>query len=56
MCSKLDSVTEEEFDASYLRMKATYANNNGILKYVEKGWVGNNSKWKKRWPRWSRMF
>jgi hypothetical protein len=32
----LDSVTKEEFDAAYPRMKAIYANNNAILKYVEK--------------------
>jgi hypothetical protein len=43
----LDSVTKEEFDATYRRMKATYTNNNAVLEYVEKGWVGNDSRWKK---------
>jgi hypothetical protein len=47
MCLMLDSVTKEEFDATYRRMKATYTNNNAVLEYVEKGWVGNDSRWKK---------
>jgi hypothetical protein len=56
MCSILDLTTKEQFDAAYRRFKVTYANNNRILKYVEKGWIGNNSQWRRMWPRWSRMF
>jgi hypothetical protein len=56
MCSMLDSTTKEQFDAMYRRFKVTYANNNRVLKYVEKGWTGSNSQWRRMWPRWSRMF
>jgi hypothetical protein len=56
MCSMLHLVTKEKFDTTYQRMKATYANNNGIINYVKKWWTGNNNKWKKLWLRWNRMF
>jgi hypothetical protein len=56
MCSMLDSITKEQFDAMYRRFKVTYANNNRVLKYVEKGWTRSNSQWRRMWPRWSKMF
>jgi hypothetical protein len=52
----LDSMTEEQFVVAYRRFKVTYANNNGILKYVKKGWTGSNSQRRRMWPRWNRMF
>lgn len=56
MCSTLESLIEEEVDAMYQRLKTIYANNNLILKYVDKRWIGDNSQWKCMWARWSIMF
>jgi hypothetical protein len=43
MCNILEAVTEEDFNEVYGRFKTIYENDAGILKYVEKGWVGNES-------------
>lgn len=56
MCSMLESITEEQFNDTYSKFKITYANDKKVLKYVEKGWAGENSPWKRMWPRFSRMF
>jgi hypothetical protein len=56
MCNMLEVVTEEDFNEVYGRFKTTYANDAGVLKYVEKGWAGNESLWRLMWPRWMRMF
>ena len=51
MYNMLEVVTEEDFNEVYGRFKTTYANDVGVLKYKEKGWVGNKSLWRLMWPR-----
>jgi hypothetical protein len=56
MCNMLEGVTEEDFNEVYRRFKTIYENDAGVLKYVEKGWVRDESLWRLMWPRWTRMF
>ena len=56
MSAMLEAITEDGFNKAYGRFKTKYANHIGVLKYVEKGWAGDNSPWKRMWPRWARMF
>jgi hypothetical protein len=46
MYNMLEAVTKEDFKEVYRRFKTTYANDAGILKYVEKGWAGDESLWR----------
>ena len=56
MCNMLEVVTEGDFNEAYQTLRINYQGHPGVLQYVEKGWAGKNSPWKKLWPRWSRMF
>jgi hypothetical protein len=56
MYNMLEALTKEDFNKVYERFKATYTNDVGVLKYVEKEWARNGSLRGLIWPRWTRIF
>jgi hypothetical protein len=51
MYNMLEALTKEDFNKVYERFKATYTNDVGVLKYVEKEWARNGSLRGLIWPR-----
>lgn len=56
MSNLMHSVTEEDFVGRYQLLLQRYAAFQNIVRYVTNGWCGANCMWRKRWPKFGRLF
>ena len=56
MSNLMQSVTEEDFVGRYEMLLQRYASHQNIIRYVTNGWCGQHCMWRKRWPKFGRLF
>ncbi len=56
LSSLMYAPTEEVFDLGYRDLMHTYSSHENIQRYVKNGWCSNTCMWKRRWPKFGRLF
>lgn len=56
MTSLMYSVSEFDFQQKYELLLQNYSTYPNVQRYVTNGWCGQDCPWRKRWPKYGRLF
>lgn len=56
MTNLMHSVTDFDFEQNYQELLYRYAAYENVQRYVTNGWCGHDCPWRRRWPKFGRLF
>ena len=56
MTTLMYSASEFDFQQNYHSLLQNYATYPNVLRYVTNGWCGRDCMWRRRWPKFGRLF